>query len=502
MRVLLRALPVRTPGAGTVGRDASLIARTRTGSGLRRDQGNSGRALRVRTLLALCLLTTLFFCIDGSAGRAYAVPELLVDIIASHNLALRQTSLEEESYRGEEGVLRIRPEVGRELGLKVSMGETYLRAVSLHEQAEKDLKRAKQAMASRRESQPGEHAGTIVEAFLSHKEKTLEANALLRDYSRSLSPEVDERLDRRLCRDLMIRLLGDSLRGAEGRLRDALGCFVNTCGGIPTPGITTENVRFVNTVFREFVERAPEGLRAQYDLDRLDPNRVSNLPPGWKEAVGARAARIAGLVEGAFHKLGRDGSVQVDPLLFLALIRRESQFDSKAVSHVGAAGLTQIMPGTAEAMGMENVYHPDYFEQAFSILREEREARKEAMAALFAITPENGVRMAAKARDQMQKSLRLKQEKDRLFSKYRRELRERSSDPRLHPEKAVEYGLAYFNGLLRDQEGDISLALASYNAGPHRVRQYSGIPPYGETVRFRNSVLQFYREYLMKLDDT
>ena len=476
----------------------------RRGTGGTAGRVDTGPTSRFRCLSALCLLTALLLVVGILPGRASPVPELLVDIIVSHNLALRQESLEDESYRGEEGILRIRPEIGRELGLKVSMGEVYLKARSLHDDAEKALERARQLMAARSEpSQPGESARNIVEAFLAHKKMTLKANALLRDYTRSLTPEADERLDRQLCWDLMVRLLEDSLRRTEGRLRDALGCFVNTCQGIRTPScITPENVRFVNTVFREFVDRAPEGLLEAYDLDRLDPSRASNLPPGWKSAVGSEAEKIAGLVEDALHKLGRDGSVQVDPLLFLALIRRESQFDPKAISHVGAAGLTQIMPRTAEEMGMENVYHPDYFEQAFDLLQKEREARREATAALFSITPGNGLEMATRARELMQESFRLRQEKNRLFSKYRRELQGRPSDPRLQPEKAVEYGLVYFNGLLQDQEGDISLALASYNAGPHRVQQYSGIPPYGETVRFRNRVLEFYREYLTKLGNS
>jgi soluble lytic murein transglycosylase-like protein len=51
---------------------------------------------------------------------------------------------------------------------------------------------------------------------------------------------------------------------------------------------------------------------------------------------------------------------------------------------------------------------------------------------------------------------------------------------------------------MKEHEGDISLALASYNAGPHRVREYQGIPPFAETVLFRNKVLEYYREYLRK----
>ena len=46
----------------------------------------------------------------------------------------------------------------------------------------------------------------------------------------------------------------------------------------------------------------------------------------------------------------------------------------------------------------------------------------------------------------------------------------------------------------------MSLALASYNAGPNAVKKYNGIPPYPETVLFRNRVLQFYGEYTEELD--
>jgi soluble lytic murein transglycosylase-like protein len=54
---------------------------------------------------------------------------------------------------------------------------------------------------------------------------------------------------------------------------------------------------------------------------------------------------------------------------------------------------------------------------------------------------------------------------------------------------------------MRDHKGDMSLALAAYNAGPQRIREYRGIPPFGETVRFRNRTLEFYREYINRMKD-
>ena len=66
---------------------------------------------------------------------------------------------------------------------------------------------------------------------------------------------------------------------------------------------------------------------------------------------------------------------------------------------------------------------------------------------------------------------------------------EHGKDDRLDAAKAIAFGYRYFSKMMEKNNGDISLALASYNAGPHRVSQYEGIPPYEETVTFRNKVL-------------
>jgi soluble lytic murein transglycosylase len=49
----------------------------------------------------------------------------------------------------------------------------------------------------------------------------------------------------------------------------------------------------------------------------------------------------------------------LDPLLFLALMRQESAFKSTAVSSVGARGLTQVMPDTGRAIAA-NLDKPDF----------------------------------------------------------------------------------------------------------------------------------------------
>ena len=108
----------------------------------------------------------------------------------------------------------------------------------------------------------------------------------------------------------------------------------------------------------------------------------------------------------------------VDPLLLYSIMHQESTFKPRALSHKGASGLMQLMPGTARRFGVSSIW-----------------------------------------------------------------------DPRQN----VEGGARYMRFLLDMFKGDISLALAGYNAGEGAVMKYGyRIPPYNETQEYVRRISKRY----------
>lgn len=110
----------------------------------------------------------------------------------------------------------------------------------------------------------------------------------------------------------------------------------------------------------------------------------------------------------------------VSTSLIKAVIHAESGYNPNAVSHKGASGLMQLMPGTAKSLKVSNSFDP----------------------------------------------------KDN-----------------------VEGGVKYLRFLLDTFRGDVSLALAAYNAGLSKVAKFGGIPPYAETRTYVNRVLSYMQSY-------
>jgi len=429
-----------------------------------------------------------------------ASPSLLCQSIIEYNLAAYQKSLSDGSYNGAEGILYIRPEPARSLGLSVFMNQDYVAASNAEAEAAQLFDEMVSALTTRApETVRGEHAKRAGESAVARKEALAAARRHFAAYRSKLTPRVDERLNREACLRIMEDLLEESLGRASFNLREGLGIFYNRRLGLDedAPPLTPENVRFVNHVFSKFQEKGSKEDKRRFDLGKQDQNGGTDPEVSLKETLDREAPRLAGLIRSCPDLL-KTGGYPVDGRLFAALMKRESNFDPHAVSCVGAAGLTQIMPQTGKGLGMKQIHLPAYFEEAMSLLKRERSLRKKALSLMSGVTRANMVKKAELARRYMQDSLACSRKRSELFARYRKELVQQNQDDRLDPCKAIAYGYRYFSDLMRMHKGDISLALAAYNAGPHRVKQYNGLPPYAETVTFRNTVLNYYREYLKK----
>ncbi len=62
-----------------------------------------------------------------------------------------------------------------------------------------------------------------------------------------------------------------------------------------------------------------------------------------------------------------------------------------------------------------------------------------------------------------------------------------------NPEENIEGGTRYLRYLLEKFNGDITLAVAAYNAGPKTVEKYGNIPPISETIQYVKRVFTLYK---------
>ncbi|MDP9132079.1 MAG: transglycosylase SLT domain-containing protein, partial [Nitrospirota bacterium] len=95
--------------------------------------------------------------------------------------------------------------------------------------------------------------------------------------------------------------------------------------------------------------------------DRLERSELPTAPALWTVAYPT----------GLLPTIAAQGVMAVDPYLAAAIIREESQYDEKALSVVGAVGLMQLMPVTANAVaqryGFPSVGREELFDRETNI---------------------------------------------------------------------------------------------------------------------------------------
>ncbi|MFH0730823.1 MAG: transglycosylase SLT domain-containing protein [Pseudomonadota bacterium] len=62
------------------------------------------------------------------------------------------------------------------------------------------------------------------------------------------------------------------------------------------------------------------------------------------------------------------------------------------------------------------------------------------------------------------------------------------------PHENIMVGTQYFKSLFEKFNGNLTLALAAYNAGPACVEKYDSIPPYEETQEYVERVMSYYQQ--------
>jgi soluble lytic murein transglycosylase-like protein len=112
---------------------------------------------------------------------------------------------------------------------------------------------------------------------------------------------------------------------------------------------------FVNAETRTVGQRA----RTLQAGSSVPAGFMPRIPQTW---TAAPALNTAAVLEnrGKIEEMIREVSARysVDPALIRAVIQTESNWDSTAVSRKGALGLMQLVPGTAQQMGVRNAFDP------------------------------------------------------------------------------------------------------------------------------------------------
>jgi soluble lytic murein transglycosylase-like protein len=100
-----------------------------------------------------------------------------------------------------------------------------------------------------------------------------------------------------------------------------------------------------------YVELEPENIEAVELVPDPPPDQAARANPS------LQARLTSADVDEILTAAGKEHNVDVD--LLAAVVKAESDGNTKAVSHAGARGLMQLMPGTANDLGVKDSFEPE-----------------------------------------------------------------------------------------------------------------------------------------------